>query len=631
MSSPNGNVKAKYEPAEGRARLKVSFNGKDMGEVLISLNSMPEIFDAAKGPHKASEISRSDKIRATWGINSQIEDSYSQTRMDFKNCALEVRLYDNAIAYRFVPGINVEIIDEVADFSFAEGSRAYAYPINGHVLHFQKTWIDSPISELPGKFTYISPLLVAPKGAGAKVLITDADVYNYPGLNFKVKPNSSEFSGYFAKYPKDLKPKGNALTPSSRENYLAKKMAKESLPWRVMIFAANDKDLLCDDTVYKLSSPCALEDTTWIKPGLAAWDWWSGFKLENDKYKGGINTYTYFYYSDFATVFGIPYIIIDAGWQKDHDDVLKTEPNIDLPAITKRAKKGRVGVFVWVRSRALADKETAKSFFSMLKSAGVAGVKVDFVERDDAQAMKFYADTTALAAANKLLIVWHGCPKSSGMYRKFPNMVNEEGVRGNELNKMKPDLTPTHNVNLLFTRGVCGPMDYTPGAMRNTFDGEINGKPFVVNKEWPSAQGTRAHQAAMYVMYYEPLKTLCDSATSYEQEKEYTKFIAAVPTVWDESVGLDAEFGKFAAIARRSGKTWYAAGMAAAQGKADFVLSTDFLKYGASYEAEILSDTQGTSDNPQEYSLRRQKIKGGDKISINMERGGGFLAKFKRN
>ncbi len=631
MASPNGNLKAKYTPQDGGACISSTFNGKDMGKVFISLDSSPQIFNPSEEPQKVATEKNNDKIRTVWGINSEIEDSYNQTRIDFKHCALIVRLYDNALAYRFETKIPSEIKDEKADFSFEEGSQAYAYPINGYVLHFQKTWIDAPISELSGKFTYISPLLITPKGSGAKVLLTDADVSNYPGLNFKAKPGSSTLSASFAKYPKDLKPKGNALTPSSREDYLAQKKANEQFPWRVMIFAAQDKDLLCDDTIYKLSKPCALEDTSWIKPGLAAWDWWSGFKLEDEKYKGGMNTSTYFYYSDFATRFRIPYIIIDAGWQNDHDDVLNSSTNIDLQSIADRAKKGRVGVFVWVRSRALADMDTAKAFFHRLSLAGISGVKVDFVERDDAQAMDFYKNITALAAVNKLLIVWHGCPKSTGMYRQFPNMVNEEGVRGNELNKMKPDLTPTHNVNLLFTRSVCGPMDYTPGAMRNTFDGEINGKPFTVNKEWPSAQGTRAHQAAMYVMYYEPLKTLCDSATSYEKEKEYTKFISEIPTVWDESVGIDAQFGEFASVARRHGKIWYAAGMAAAKGKKDFTLNTDFLQKGASYEAEILSDTQATSSDPQKYSLKKQKIKGGQPLKIDMERGGGFVVRFKKS
>ena len=315
-----------------------------------------------------------------------------------------------------------------------------------------------------------------------------------------------------------------------------------------MIVSDQDKDLLQSELIYELAAPLAIDDTSWIKPGKVAWDWWNGIDVTGVDFRAGVNTDTYKYFIDFAADFGIQYILLDEGWTASSTDILHDNPNVDLAEIVRYGKQKGVGVLVWVLWKPL-DEHMAEAL-DRFQKLGVAGVKVDFMQRDDQWMIDFYQRVAREAAKRHLMVDYHGACKPTGWARAYPNVMTSEGVNGLEQYKWTADHTsPEHELILPFTRLVAGPMDFTPGAMTNA-----NRENFRPIMEHPMSMGTRCHQLAMYVVYESPLQMLSDSPTHYRHEPECMKFLSAVPTVWDDTIALDAKVSDYVAIARRSGR-----------------------------------------------------------------------------
>jgi alpha-glucosidase len=261
--------------------------------------------------------------------------------------------------------------------------------------------------------------------------------------------------------------------------------------------------------------------------------------------------------------------------------------------------------------------------FAKFAKMGIKGFKIDFIDRDDQKAVSSLYSLAQKAADNHLLVDYHGMYKPSGMQRTFPNIINCEGVKGLENMKWGVNDQPGYDVSIPFIRMMAGPMDYTPGGMRNaTKDGF---RPVNSN---PMTQGTRCHQLAMYTIFEAPLQMLSDNPTTYMREQESTDFIAAVPTTFDATVSLDGSVGDFVSMARRKGTTWYAGAMTNWTSR-DLTIDLSFLGEG-SYKAIVFEDGINANHDATDYTRKTITVTAADKLTIKMASGGGWAARFEK-
>jgi alpha-glucosidase len=404
---------------------------------------------------------------------------------------------------------------------------------------------------------------------------------------------------------------------TARKDYIARTNGTRTFPWRVFVVTPNDIKLLESDLVFKLAAPNKIADTRWIKPGHVAWDWWNANNIYGVDFRAGINNDTYKYYIDFASKNGIEYIILDEGWYP-LGNVLEQVPGINVPELVKYAESKKVGVILWVVWKSFWDK--IDEAVVLYEKWGVKGVKVDFMQRDDQKIVNFYHEAARKTADHHLLIDFHGAYKPDGFGRTWPNALTREGVKGMENNKWSKDISPDHDVTLPFTRMVAGPMDYTPGALKNM--DKANFRP---NFNRPESQGTRAHQVALYVIYESPLQMLSDSPSNYMKEQETTDFILKIPVVWDDIIGIDGKVGEYLLLARRSGKEWFV-GAITNWTPRDMDLDLSFLPAG-NYSIDIFQDGINADRYAEDYKHLKNKVKSGDKMKIHLAPGGGWAAK----
>src|SRR5215217_6140483 len=369
--------------------------------------------------------------------------------------------------------------------------------------------------------------------------------------------------------------------------------------------------------VYLLAKPSQVQDTSWIKPGKVAWDWYNGNNIYNVDFKSGINTQTYKYYIDFASRYGIEYVILDEGWYK-LGNLLEVVPEIDIEELVAYGKKKNVGLILWMVWKTLDDQFEAA--FNQAEKWGVKGLKIDFMQRDDQLLMNFYHKVCREAARRRLLVDFHGAIRPATMSRTWPNLVNVEGVRGLEQTKWSKFANPEHNVTLPFTRMFLGPMDYTPGAMLNAQQ-----KSWAKVFDRPMALGTRCHQLAMYVVFESPLQMLADNPSNYLREPESMEFLSAVPTVWDETRALDGRIGDYVLVARRSGRDWYVGAMTdwtARELEVDF----SFLPEG-SFRMDSYQDGVNANRFAGDYKKVSGRADRTTRLKIRLAEGGGWAAR----
>ena len=373
-----------------------------------------------------------------------------------------------------------------------------------------------------------------------------------------------------------------------------------------------------------MSHPNVIGDTSWIKPGKVAWEWWNDWGLFGVDFKPGVNNRTYEYYIDFAARNGIEYVILDEGWSVNKKaDLMQVIPEIDIKHLVDYGKERGVGIVLWGGYWAVdRDMENVFKYYSDL---GVKGFKIDFMDRDDQKMVDFYERAAATAAKYNLMCDFHGAYKPCGLSRKYPNVVNYEGVNGLEQMKWSDKSLDqvTYDVTIPFIRMVAGPMDYTQGAMSNSQKAGYRAS----NSE-PQSQGTRCRQLAMYVIFEAPFNMLCDSPTNYEREPECTQFIAEIPTVWDQTVALDGKVGQYAVLARRAGDDWYVGGMTDWNAR-ETEVDLSFLPDG-DYRMTIIKDGVNADKIARDFAIESDNVDNTKKIKIRMARGGGFAMKLAR-
>jgi alpha-glucosidase len=559
---------------------------------------------------------------------SKIRDHYNQLEIVFKgNYRLVFRAYDNGVAYRFVTLFKEDTVlvnRENMSFALNNGINAlWPYEADKHenpfLSHFEYLFknipyqkIDSDIAGLPVYFT---------SGNQSKIVFTESDLFDYP--NLFLQNTGQQLQAVLPHViARQQKVRDRSIKILEEAGYIARTSGNRSYPWRLWMVNDDDAGLLTNTLVYQLGTPSVIKNTGWIKPGKIAWDWWNANNIFGVDFKSGINNATYKYYIDFASKFGLQYIILDEGWTKNTLDLMHPNPDIDIPELVAYGKAKNVDIILWVLWNPL--NENMDAILDLYKSWGAKGIKVDFMARAEQDMVNFYTRTAAACAKRELLVDFHGAYKPTGLHRTYPNVLSFEGVHGLENDKWEATITPEHNATIPFTRMMAGPMDYTPGAMRNAVKGNFNA---VFSQ--PMSMGTRAHQTALYIVFESPLQMLADNPSNYLRDEIYTRYLAQMPVTWQDTKVLYADAGKAIIIARKHGDKWYVGGITNWEPFAGKV-SLDFLEEG-NYQAEILSDGINANRMGEDYTIEKVPVKKSSTIKINMASGGGFTAVISSN
>jgi alpha-glucosidase len=632
IQSPDGAVIAHVT-----AGAKLEWSVQHRGEQIIAPSAISLQFEGGDvlGDNAKITSSNAEKvntaIRAINYIKASIPDNYNQLTINCKNgYGVIFRVYNDAVAYRFFTKKKGEIIlkHEEANFNFTDDHKAflpYMWDYRGGKIFnssFEALYREIAISHFSSDSLAFLPVLVD-VGSNTKVVILEADLEDYPGMYLDVNQTRKGFMGVYAPYPLAAELGGyggiNDI-PTKRADYIAKTNGPRNFPWRAIAISQSDKELLNNDIVQKLAAPPRIADLSWIKPGQVAWDWWNNWNISHVDFKAGINTPTYKYYIDFAAANKIPYIIMDGGWSEALD-LTKIAPAIDLQEILDYGKQKGVDVILWASWYAVTQQ--MDTVFPLYAKMGVKGFKIDFVDRDDQKAVASLYEIARKAAEYHLLVDYHGVFKPTGLQRTYPNVIGYEGVKGLENYKWAVEDQPRYAVSIPYIRMVAGPMDYTPGAMRNAV--RANFRPINDN---PMSQGTRCNQLAMYVVFEAPLQMLADNPTTYMKEQECTDFITWVPTTFDETVPLDGKVGEYVALARKNGDNWYVGAMTNWDAR-NLTLDFSFLGDGV-YQATVFKDGVNADRDATDYKREMMRISAGDKLSIQLAPGGGWAARLER-
>ena len=592
---------------------------------------------------KAALTKHDDSFRNTFYKKEHVSDCYNQLLLyTNRHFTIELRAYNDGAAYRLhTTNKHMTVRRELTEFRLAADCPAFIPYVNDeragerYSYSFESYYDEVPLSQMYPDSLAITPLALCLPG-GVKAVVMDAGVEDYPGMML-LKGEGNTLKACFAPYPLEqavIGFDGLNYTPTRRADYIAVIDGPRSLPWRAVVVTRRDADLLNCDMAQRLAPPCRVSDTSWIKPGKVAWDWWNNTNLTGVDFATGMNTRTYQYYIDFAQQNRLEYIIIDEGWSGRESLTEQLSPDIDIPLLIAYGRQRGVGIILWSSWRNLVGNNpdaTVSDLEPVMKhyaDLGIKGFKVDFFDRDDQLAIRSSYRIAEAAARHRLLLDFHGL-KPSGVQRAWPNVVNFEGVKGLENSKWEPRGAegpvhdqPRYDVTIPYLRMLCGPLDYTPGAMVNAVRSQFFG-----NNDHPMSQGTRAHQVAMYTTFEAPLQMLADSPTRYQQEQPVTDFIAQIPTTFDETVAVDGQLGEFTVIARRKGTTWYVAAMTNWTPRT-FSLPLNFLGTG-SHEALILADGVNAAKEATDYTLTRQSVSASSLLTVVLAPGGGWSAIIK--
>ena len=592
------------------------------------------------GPHarvrKAERTSADAAIPSPLYRSAEVRDRYNGLILRMKDdWSVEFRVYDDGVAYRFASSAKApfRIASEQVEYRFpADFEATVPYVARGRegdfedqfFNSFENTYATAPLSALNSGRLMFLPLAVD-AGDGVKVCITETDLNGYPGL-YLTNAGAAEngLRGIFASCPEKLEQGGHnnlQMLVRKRKEHIAEVDAPRTFPWRVAI-VGSDADLAASDLSWLLAAPSKIADTSWIRPGKVAWDWWNDWNLAGVDFRAGVNTETYKYYIDFAAAKGIEYVILDEGWAVNGKaDLMQVVPEIDLKEIVAYGALKNVGIILWAGYWAFdRDMERVCEHYAEM---GVKGFKVDFMDRDDQRMTAFNHRAAETAARYGLVLDLHGTHKPAGLNRTWPNVLNFEGVHGLEQMKWSPESVDQmkYDATIPFVRQAAGPMDYTQGAMRNASRG--NYRP--VNTE-PMSQGTRCHQLALYVVLDSPLNMLCDSPTNYLCEPECTEFIAAIPTAWDETRILGGRMGEYIVTARRSGDTWYVGGITDWTAR-DVEVDLAPLGIEGAVEATLFRDGANADRKGSDYKRETIRTNLSEPLKVHLAPGGGFAVK----
>jgi alpha-glucosidase len=616
IKSPDNRVEARVNIGETMT-YSVSFNGKTI------LFDSPIGFNFEKAPPIKTDIevieSETSEIKEIWKpvlkrksevLNhcNQLFLQLKELRFPSRKFNLTFRAYNDGIAFRteflgVQKSHHFTITDELTSFLFEDDYTCWAANHKGYGSHQENEYFERKLSDLQKEWVIGLPMTVKVND-NCYVALTEANLTNFAGIYFKpaVAGNRIGVKAQLAPLP-DTKESGGKV----------KLELPHKTPWRVIMIADTPGKLVESEIITNLNEPCAIEDPSWIKPGISAWDhWWSGrVKMDTETIKK---------YIDLASDMGWPYQLIDWQWygpyNKEDADITTVNEAVDMAEVLKYAKEKNVRCWLWL-FWADVDRNDFEKACALYKEWGIAGIKIDFMARDDQEMVNWYHNIVKTAARYKLMVDFHGAYKPTGIRRTYPNLMTREGVLGNEYNKWSMRVTPEHCLTLPFTRMLAGPMDFTPGGFRNR-----TGEAF--KNELPSnVLGTRCFQLAEFVVYDSPYQVACDHPDIYKGQAGL-EFMKKVKAVWDDTKVLNGEIGKFITMARRSDNDWFIGSMTNSFER-ELEISLDFLEKGK-YRMVSFIDTQESHTDATKLKKTEKVVKKGDKVKIKMAPGGGFAA-----
>ena len=648
VKSPSGRLQVVVDTEDGNLHWQVLLDARQV----LAPSAIQAVVDGSNVIQGTGTVARRQQVSNTLAtpvyFRQQVTDNYGLLVLKFKKgVSVEFRAYDDGATYRIITARRGKhcIDGETAEFCFDDDYQAFIPYVNDlrggerYSYSFESYYDEQRLSEMFADSLAITPLCVCLPG-GVKAVVMDCGVENYPGMMLVKGSNGSHsLTARFAPYITSQQVGGfNRLNivATERAPYLAVASGPLALPWRAVVVTEDDARLADCDMAMRLAPASRLTDTSWIRAGKVAWDWWNNTNIWGVDFESGMNTSTYKYYIDFAQKNRLEYIIIDEGWSGQESLTEDLNPVIDLKELIDYAGQRNVGVILWSSWRNMIDNdpldgsETMERYMDHYSRMGVKGFKVDFFDRDDQQAVSSAYRLAACAARHHLLLDFHGL-KPMGVQRAWPNVLNFEGVKGLENSKWEPRTAdgplhdqPRYDVTIPYLRMLCGPLDYTPGAMDNATRDHFFG-----NNNHPMSQGTRAHQVAMYTVFHAPLQMLADSPTKYMREQPTTDFISQIPSTFDESHTITGLLGEYIAIARRKGSTWYVGAMTNWTAR-QLQLPLDFLGSGQ-YEATILADGVNAQNGKEarDYCIDTRTVSAADHLDVHMAPGGGWAAIIK--
>ncbi|MBN1561407.1 glycoside hydrolase family 97 protein [candidate division KSB1 bacterium] len=647
VTSPDGKIvvtlgiKENLEPYPVGERLYYSVQKSGQAILLdspfrLDFKDMPPL---AKGLAIVDQQTRT--INETWstpfGSHSTIVNSYNEMILTLKEASapyrtitFAARAFDDGVALQYgIPEqkllTNFIIAQEMSEFHFPIDPICWIGHYPSYRGHQETEYNRMNLSESkPGQIIACPLLAQLPN---AWVALTEANLVDWAGV-------------YYTRHATIPAAVVTRLSPRiDQPDAAVVSAAPRVSPWRVIMIGDRPGDLIESSIILNLADPLAIDDPSWITPGISAWDrWWAGSYAPDFAGHMGVNTASMKYYIDFAAVMGWEYQLVDWEWYgppfdpkqpfgaagNPAADLTMSIDDIDIAELVQYAAQKGVKILLWLEWEN-ADRQMEKAF-PLYEKWGVAGVKVDFMARDDQYVVNFYHRLVKLAAKHHLTVDFHGAYKPTGLRRAYPNLLTREGVLGNEYNKWSDRITPTHNCVLPFTRMLCGPMDYTPGGFRNKTPSTFR----IVGDDAPApfVMSTRAHQLAQFIVYESPLQVACDSPYNYRVSPAGTDLLKVVPTVWDDTRVLDGYPGEFIIIARRKGAEWFVGGLTNESARTAQV-SLDFLGAG-NFSAKIYADAEEAADYPDRLAIAEKKVTSGDHLTMPMAGSGGFAIHLSR-
>lgn len=548
---------------------------------------------------------------------SQVENNYTLLTLNMKGgYAVEFRLYDDGVAWRMKTSFSeeIEVMQENTVFQLADNCELVLQQPGGFKTSCEENYSVVKSNEWK-KEDRMSELPILIMGKNQKILLSEFDLYDYPGLFLKGNSDNS-LSAIQPKNPLEYEDDGDRRQRILKEaDYIAKTSGTRTFPWRYMLITQEDGRLAENRMPMRLAPECKIEDTSWIKPGLTCWDWLNGIPYGPDvTFEGGINLETYKYFVDFASRNGIPYIIMDEGWALNTRDPYRTNPKVNLPELIRYAKSKNVGIWVWLPWLTV---EHHMDLFEKFEEWGIVGTKIDFMDRQDQWMIDFYERVAKKAAEHHVMIDFHGAFHPSGLDYRYPNVLTYEGVRGMEFNG---SCKPKNSIWLPFLRGAIGPMDYTPGPMI-CYQPEVHHG----NRPFCSGVGTKAYHLAAFVLFESNLQMLMDNPCRYDEWPDCRDFITGVPVNWDETRVLAAEAGQYIVMAKRKGDKWYVGGITN-ETKREVEVTLSVLPEGKDMKMTSFVDGVNANRMAMDYRREQMSVNKNTKFQIKMARNGGFAA-----
>jgi len=622
LSSPDGNISIKVH-LKDRITYSVFLGDETIfqnNELSLKLKDQilgeqPKLKGLKKGKiHKESSPIVPLKF-------STVTNFYNYLRLDFKGgYSLEFRAYNDGMAYRFITNLNqknIQVYNEAFVINMPTNYTANLQQVNSFKTSYEDLYTKVNTQDFNAETQMATLPVLLNTSKNYKVLISEADLIDYPALFLKGDaPN--RMKGVFPMVPLTYEDEGDrSMKITSRAKYIAETKGERNFPWRYFVITSEDTQLLENTMTYNLSEPNKVKDPSWIEPGQVSWEWWNGASPYHVDFVAGYNEETYKYFIDFASEFGIPYIVMDEGWAQSTTDPFTPNPDIDLFELIDYAKQKNVRIVLWLTWLTV---EHHFELFKTFSEWGIAGVKIDFMDRSDQWMVNYYERVVKEAAKHKMFVDFHGSFKPAGLEYAYPNLLSYEGVRGLE---QMGGATIENSLFLPFIRNAVGPMDFTPGAM-------LNMQPELYHSQRPNSagMGTRVFQMALYVVFESGLQMLADNPTNYYQNKECTEFITQVPTTWDETIALEAKAGTYALVAKRKGEEWFIGGINdGSQPNREFKISLDFLDKSKRYNMTAFQDGVNAGRQAMDYKKQTSQVTSKDIITIKMVRNGGWTAR----